>query len=136
MIEITFDNSVKEVSAFGLTQWDKGQKLKILWADMPEEFQVHFSSRGSQEAIVVSAEGKDGEAEVDIPDLLLKNSADIFAWIYLIDGGSIGESVKRAVLYVRPRAKPHTTIDDLKPSQKDLLEGVLIDICARRRCAM
>ena len=128
MIEITFDNSVKEVSAFGLTQWDKGQKLKILWADMPEEFQVHFSSRGSQEAIVVSAEGKDGEAEVDIPDLLLKNSADIFAWIYLIDGGSIGESVKRAVLYVRPRAKPHTTIDDLKPSQKDLLEGVLIDI--------
>ena len=128
MIEITFDNSVKEVSAFGLTQWDKGQKLKILWADMPDEFQVHFSSRGSHEAIVVEAQGKDGEAVVDIPDLLLKNSADIFAWIYLIDGGSIGESVKRAVLYVRPRAKPHTTIDDLKPSQKDLLEGVLIDI--------
>ena len=128
MIEITFDNSVKEVSAFGLTQWDKGQKLKILWKDMPEEFQVHFSSRGSHEAIVVAAEGEAGEAVVDIPDILLKNSADIFAWIYLIDGGKTGESIKRAVLYVRPRAKPHTTIDDLKPSQKDLLEGILIDI--------
>lgn len=128
MIEITFDNSVKEVSAFGLTQWDKGQKLKILWADMPEEFQVHFSSRGSQEAVVVEASGQSGEAVVDIPDILLKNSADIFAWIYLVDGGQTGESVKRAVLYVRPRAKPHTTIDDLKPSQKDLLEGILIDV--------
>lgn len=128
MIEITFDNSVKEVSAFGLTQWDKGQKLKILWADMPEEFQVHFSSRGSQEAVVVEAKGQSGEAVVDIPDILLKNSADIFAWIYLVDGGQTGESVKRAVLYVRPRAKPHTTIDDLKPSQKDLLEGILIDV--------
>ena len=128
MIEITFDDSVKEVSAFGLTQWDRGQKLKIIWADMPEEFQVHFSSRGSHEAIVVTAMGESGVAEVDIPDILLKNSADIFAWIYLIDGGKIGESVKRAVLYVRPRAKPHTTIDDLKPSQKDLLEGMLIDI--------
>ena len=127
MIEITFDNSVKEVSAFGLTQWDKGQKLRILWNDMPERFQVHFTSRGSQQAIVVEAEGKSGVAEVEIPDELLRNSADIFAWIYLTDGGA-GESVKRAVLYVRPRAKPHTSIDDLEPTQQEILEDILRDI--------
>ena len=45
MIEITFDNSVKEVSAFGLTQWDKGQKLRILWQDMPESWGLWASLR-------------------------------------------------------------------------------------------
>ena len=122
MIEITFDNSVKEVSAFGLTQWDKGQKLKILWDDMPLKFQVHFTSRGSHEAIVVSAESQSGTAVVDIPDELLKNSADIFAWIYLTEGENVGESTKRAVLYVRPRAKPHTDIEDLEPTQQEITE--------------
>ena len=58
MIEVTFSSSTKEASAFGLTQWDKGQKLKIVWADLPEEFQVHFSSRSSQEAIVAEARGQ------------------------------------------------------------------------------
>ena len=58
MIAITFDNSVNEVSAFGLTQWDKGQKLRIIWGDLPAKFQVHFSSRGSDEAIVVEAESE------------------------------------------------------------------------------
>lgn len=128
MIEITFDNSVKEVSAFGLTQWDKGQKLKILWDDMPLKFQVHFTSRGSHEAIVVSAESQSGTAVVDIPDELLKNSADIFAWIYLTEGENVGESTKRAVLYVRPRAKPHTDIEDLELTQQEILEDILGDI--------
>ena len=128
MIEITFDNSVKETSAFGLTQWDKGQKLKIIWEDMPEEFQVHFSSRGTNQAIVVSVQGVSGEAVVDIPDILLKNSSDILLWIYLIGSGDVGESTKQAVLYVRPRAKPQTSIDNLEPTQQEILEDILDDI--------
>ncbi len=128
MIEITFDNSRKEASAFGLTQWDKGQKLKILWENMPEKFQVHFSSRGSSEAIVTEAQADSGQAVVDIPDALLKNSADIFVWIYLSENLKVGESVKRGVLYVRPRAKPHTAIDDLEKSQQEILESILSDI--------
>ena len=128
MIEITFDNSTKEASAFGLTQWDKGQKLKILWSEMPENFQVHFSSRDTNQAVVTWAEGNSGEAVVDIPDILLKNSADILVWIYLVENGGIGESVKRAVLYVRPRAKPHTSVDDLEPTQQEIIEDILEDI--------
>ena len=128
MIEITFSSSSKETSAFGLTQWDKGQKLKIVWSDMPEKFQVHFASRNSQEAIVAEAQGQEGVAVVDIPDELLKNSADIFAWIYLTQDDNVGESVKRAVLYVRTRAKPHTLVDDLEESQQEILERILADI--------
>ncbi len=128
MIEITFGNSTNEVSAFGLTQWDKGQKLKINWQEMPETFQVHFASRDSSQAIVVTAKAGYGIAIVDIPDELLKYSADINAWIYLTDGDDVGESVKRAVLYVRPRAKPQSHIEDLEMSQQDILENILGDI--------
>ena len=128
MTEITFDNSKKEACAFGLTQWDKGQKLKILWEDMPESFQVHFSSRGSSEAVVAEAKGESGQAIVDIPDALLKSSADIFAWLYISESLKVGESIKRGVLYVRPRAKPHTAIDDLEKSQQEILEDILTEI--------
>jgi hypothetical protein len=128
MIEITLSNSTNEVSAFGLTQWDKGQKLKIIWSDMPSSFQVHFASRNSTEAIVVNAKSAYGVAVVDIPDELLKNSADIYAWIYLTEGDKVGESTKRAVLYVRPRAKPNTLIDELEKTQQEILENILADI--------
>ena len=128
MVEITFSNSINEVSAFGLTQWDKGQKLKIIWSDMPASFQVHFASRNSSEAIVVNAKSAKGEAVVEIPDELLKNSADIYAWIYVIEGDKVGESTKRAVLYVRPRAKPHTLVDELEMTQQEILENILADI--------
>ena len=100
MIEITFSNSINEVSAFGLTQWDKGQKLKIIWNNLPANFQVHFASRNSSEAIVVNAKAVYGSSVVEIPDELLKNSADIYAWIYATEGDKIGESIKKAVLYV------------------------------------
>lgn len=128
MIEISFNNSTNEASAFGLTQWDKGQKLKISWQEMPESFQVHFASRDSEQAIVVTANAGYGVAMVDIPDELLKYSADINVWIYITDGDDVGESVKRAVLYVRPRAKPQSHIEDLDMSQQDILENILGDI--------
>lgn len=128
MIEITFGNSIDEVSAFGLTQWDKGQKLKINWQEMPETFQVHFASRDSAQAVIVTAKAGYGIAIVDIPDELLKYSADINVWLYLTDGDDVGESVKMAVLYVRPRAKPQSHIEELERSQQDILENILGDI--------
>ena len=128
MIEITFSNSINEVSAFGLTQWDKGQKLKIIWNNLPANFQVHFASRNSSEAIVVNAKAVYGSSVVEIPDELLKNSADIYAWIYATEGDKIGESIKKAVLYVRPRAKPNTLVDELEKTQQEILENILADI--------
>lgn len=128
MIDIYFDNSRKEASAFGLTQWDKGQKLKIIWDEMPESIQVHFASRGSSEAIVTTAEISGNEAVTEIPDVLLQQCEDIFLWIYVTEGSTVGESVKKGVLYVRPRAKPHTAIEDLEKTQQEILEDILRDI--------
>lgn len=128
MIEVTFSGSTHETSAFGLTQWDKGQKLKIIWEDVPEKFQVHFSSRGADEAVVVETTSENGVAVADIPDELLKVGADIFAWIYLSENDSEGESVKRAVLYVRPRPKPQNILDEIEPTQQEKLEIILREI--------
>lgn len=128
MIEVTFSGSTHETSAFGLTQWDKGQKLKIIWEDLPEKFQVHFSSRGSDEAVVVEAESENGTGFADIPDELLRVGADIFAWIYLSENDKQGESVKRAVLYVRSRPKPQNILDEIEPTQQEKLEIILRDI--------
>ncbi len=128
MIEVTFSDSTHETSAFGLTQWDKGQKLRIIWGDLPAKFQVHFSSRGSDEAIVVEAESENGTGVADIPDELLKVGADIFVWIYLSENNNHGESVKRAVLYVRPRPKPQSVLDEIELTQQEKLEIILRDI--------
>lgn len=128
MIEVTFSGSIHETSAFGLTQWDKGQKLKIIWSDAPKNFQVHYSSRGSDEAIVVEAKGENGVAVADIPDELLRVSADIFVWVYLSENNNQGESVKRAVLYVRPRPKPQNVLDEIEPTQQEKLETILKEI--------
>ena len=45
MLEVNIPSGKREVSVFGLTQWDKGQKLSLSFENMPESFQVHFSSR-------------------------------------------------------------------------------------------
>ena len=128
MIELTFSGSTHETSAFGLTQWDKGQKLKIFWEDLPAKFQVHFSSRGSDEAVVVEAESENGIGVANIPDELLRVGTDIFVWIYLSENNNQGESVKRAVLYVRPRPKPQSVLDEIEPTQQEKLEIILKDI--------
>ncbi|MBQ7296199.1 MAG: hypothetical protein IJW86_08430 [Clostridia bacterium] len=127
MLEANFSQGSREVSLFGLTQWDKGQQLSVIFDNMPENFQVHFSVRGSSEAVVVDAENKNGNAVVDIPDEMLISEGDIIAWIYLT-GESYGETVGKITMYVRPRARPKGYIEELVPSQQQLVEKMIEDM--------
>ncbi len=129
MLEVKFPSGVREVSVFGLTQWDKGQKLSLSFDNMPENFQVHFSSRGSSDAVVVEAYAQAGMAVVDIPDELLINDSDVLAWIYLT-GENSGETVGKATLYVKPRPRPKGYMEDLVPSQQQTVENIIKDIKA------
>lgn len=46
MIRVYFEEGEKEKTAYGLTQWDYGQKLQILGLNLPSEqeaVEVHFS---------------------------------------------------------------------------------------------
>lgn len=127
MLEVNFSSDSREASAFGLTQWDKGQKLSFFFEDMPDKFQVHFSSRGSNEAVVVDAVTENGRAVVNIPDELLTYDSDIQAWIY-ITGDNSGETIGRATLYVRPRPRPKGYMEGLVPSQQQLVEAMITEL--------
>lgn len=127
MLNVKIPTGEREVSVFGLTQWDRGQKISLSFDGMPEKFQVHFSSRGSAEAIVVDAAGVGGNALVDIPDEMLVNASDIIAWVYLT-GENSGETVAKITMYVMPRSRPAGFMEELVPSQQQLVENMLRDI--------
>lgn len=127
LLEANFLPGKRETSVFGLTQWDKGQKLSLSFENMPESFQVHFSVRGSNEAVAVDAKCENGTAVVSIPDEMLIYDGDIIAWIYLT-GENYGETVGKVTLYVRPRPRPKGYMEELVPSQQQIVENMIRDI--------
>lgn len=127
LLEAIFPKNKREVSLFGLTQWDKGQKLKISFENMPKSFQVHFSGRDSDEAVVVDAVTSGGSAVIDIPDEMLIYDTDILAWIYLT-GDNSGETIGKVTLYVKPRPRPKGYIEDLVPSGQKLVEIMISEL--------
>lgn len=128
MLKAIFSPGTREVSLFGLTQWDKGQQLSVKFDSMPDEFELHFSCRDSEQAVVVGAVTKDGEAVVDIPDELLTSSSDIFVWVYLTDGEDKGETIGKITLFVKSRPRPKGYIEDLVPSQQKIVESMIKDL--------
>ena len=105
MIEAVFTTGVDEITAHGLTQWDKGQKLKITLSSLPASFEVHFAFKRSETAYVVDATASNGIATVSIPNAILRQPADAMAWIYIINGDA-GETVKTIHLPIERRTKP------------------------------
>ncbi len=128
MLKAIFPSQTREISLFGLTQWDKGQQLSVSFENMPDKFQLHFSSRGSNQAVVVDAVTKNGEAIADIPDELLTSSSDILVWIYLCGNEDEGETVGKITLYVKSRARPKGYLEDLVPSQQKIVESMIKDM--------
>lgn len=87
---------MKQIELIGppLYQWDTGRRVRVSVRGATE---AHFAIAGSARALVTPVVG--GEAPV--PSLLLTAGADIAAWAS--DGR---DTQARAVLRVRPRAKP------------------------------
>ncbi|MDB1835169.1 hypothetical protein PMW71_04950 [Collinsella aerofaciens] len=87
---------MKQIELIGppLYQWDTGRCVRVSVRGATE---AHFAIAGSARALVTPVVG--GEAPV--PSLLLTAGADIAAWAS--DGR---DTQARAVLRVRPRAKP------------------------------
>lgn len=105
MLQAVFTSGVDEITVHGLTQWDKGQEIQITLSTLPTEFQVHFGYKGCKEAYAVTAKAKNGIATVAIPNLILQQSKDAVAWIYLLDD-TAGETIKTISLPIEPRPKP------------------------------
>lgn len=127
MITATFTQGLDEVTAFGLTQWDYGQRLEIRGLTLPATFQVHFACKRAKEAIVRLGVNSEGVGTAAIPDGLLEQDTPITAWIYEVGEGS-GETIKVIRLPVTARQKPQDFISAITPSEQTLLEEFMADV--------
>ncbi len=124
MLEAIFVSGVNEIKVSGLFQWDRGQMLRITCPDLPAAFQVHFAKRKSKTTIDVQAESAGNVATVAIPDVLLQDYFDLYAYLYF-DEGVIGETVKTIRMPIKARVKPDDYVIDLPQEQQTDAEKLI-----------
>lgn len=107
---------LREVTTSPLWQYDYGQILQITGLDLPQAFEVHFSnSRKSGEAITQIGSG----GQVTIPDMYLTSGADIYAFVFLHDGLTDGET--EYVIKIPVRERPEPSDIEPTPEQQDVI---------------
>lgn len=97
-----------------LWQYDYGQILQIVGLNLPEWYEVHFSNSefdGEAKGSIGTADG------VTIPDEFLLNGTDVYAWLFLHDTETDGETEYKIRIPVKARAKK--TPADPTPVQQD-----------------
>lgn len=127
MLEAIFISGVDEIKVSGLYQWDRGQVLRITCPNLPAAFQVHFAKRKSKTSISVQAKSIDNVAVVAIPDALLQERFDLYAFLYF-DEGVIGETVKTIRMPIKARVKPDDYVIDLPQEQATDAEKIVMKL--------
>lgn len=123
-LEAQFPQNAAEIILDSLTQWDKDVLLHISGDDIPESFEIHMGYEGIFEAIRIPLQKKDGVATVKIPNVLLEQTRDIKAWIYVIDPEGC-RTTKTITIPLAVREKPADYETSVEPSQKDAVEQLI-----------
>lgn len=84
-------------------QWDYGLELEISGLTLPDVFEVHFSNQATAGTTTTQI-GQDNR--VIIPDAYLTTGENVFAFIYLHEGESDGETEYKIMIPVKQRPKP------------------------------
>lgn len=122
MITAAFNDGEGYKRVPGLWQWDRGQTLKICGLDFQnKKMEVHFAIAGSGTAKTVIGEVKENHILAKIPDTLLKNGRNIWAFLYLADTKS-GQTIRQIECVVNKRPKPE---DYEEPEEEHILEELL-----------
>lgn len=101
-----------------LWQYDYGQEIRIEGLDLPDVFEVHFSNGSGDAYKQLYSEGT-----VSIPDACLLKNGSLFAYVYLHDTESDGETEYKIVIRIQQRAKP--TNAEPTPVQQDIIEEAI-----------
>ena len=99
-----------------LWQYDYGQLLKIEGLELPVAYEVHFANQdihGETKTVIGNADG------VMIPDEFMATGKTVYAWIFLHDDVTDGETEYKITIPVRMRPQP--TNDEPTPVQQDVI---------------
>lgn len=113
-VDVAF-NGGRSAMARALYQYDYGQILRITDLDLPVAYEVHFAD-GKTGNSVTQIGNADG---VNIPDAMLLKSGSFYAWFYLHETASDGETRYEILFPVMQRAKP--TNQEPTPVQQDAI---------------
>ena len=98
-----------------LYQYNYGNELHIMGVSLPSTFEVHFSNDQYGES--TTQIGTDGV--VTIPDAYLQNGGDLYAWIFLHDTESDGETKYQIMIPIHARASISSNTPT--PVQQDVI---------------
>lgn len=121
IITAEFSDGCMYEETLPLYQWDYGQILQITGLDLPEAYQVHFSNQresGTTITMIGSASG------VQIPDNLLTNGGDIYAFIFLHSGDDDGETEYQIKIPVLLRPQPSN--EQPTPAQQSAIDQAIV----------
>lgn len=108
MITAEFTSEIVNLRVTNLFQWDVNQVLKIMGLDFgTASVEVHFCNKKSSGAIVVASTAPtNGYILVNIPNTLLTQPYDIFAYVYQTEG-STKSTTNTITIPVVKRQKPN-----------------------------
>lgn len=121
VITATFAEGETVTRTSSLTQYDYGQMLQFEGIELPEAYQVYFSNNFNSDG---DAKMQIGNADgVAIPDEYLQTGEAVYAYVFLHEGESDGETKYSVIIPVneRPVANP----EEPTPVQQDVIDQAI-----------
>ena len=104
-------------------QYNHGQFLYFADLDLPQTFEVHFSN--TDEGYAKPQIGSNRLVEIPDPYFWTKSS-QIYAWIYLHEGNTDGETKYEVIINLERRSEP--VYEEILPTQQTIIERAIAEL--------
>ena len=120
IIKAAFISGFRRTVTRNLYQYDYGQKLIFEGLDLPAFYEVHFAnSECAAESTVMIGDA----TGVDVPDEYLATGESVFAWVFLHETGTDGET--RYTVEIPVISRPEIPYIEPTPAQKDAIDQAI-----------
>ncbi len=109
MYKANFGNNDDIVIIDNIYQYDYNQQLEITGLDLPALIEVHFGIYNEETTITKLAYTENGSTVVDIPNDVLSQTQEIYAYLFLTNEGG-GRTIKAVRFRPIKRGKPDTYV--------------------------
>lgn len=120
IVKAAFIGGFRRTVTRNLYQYDYGQKLILEGLDLPAYYEVHFANAECAAESTVMIGDTTG---VDIPDEYLASGDAVFAWVFLHETGTDGET--RYTVEIPVTSRPEIPYIIPTPEQKDVIDQAI-----------